>query len=277
MNNTVIRSISGIIFLAIMIGGLLWHPVIFALIMGFAIAVMQYEYLQIATTPKFSFSRFLSIFSGVSLFTTLWLHKGCGIGSEILFFNTIPLAAILIAQLYYNQKDVNDYPTGHMLGSVLYIALPFSLTNFIVFGDGIYYNPAILLGFFVILWSSDVGAYIFGMTFGQKNGHKLFPSVSPKKSWEGFFGGLFSAILAGYFLNYYNVLPFGTLHSIIIALIINIGGVYGDLVESHFKRNFGVKDSGGIMPGHGGLLDRFDGALIAFPLAITYLIIFELI
>lgn len=128
----------------------------------------------------------------------------------------------------------------------------------------------------IILWSSDVGAYIFGMTFGQKHGHKLFPSISPKKSWEGYWGSLFTSLLAGYLLYRFSLLPTGIAHALVIALIINIFGTLGDLAESQLKRHFGVKDAGKIMPGHGGLLDRFDGAILSFPVAIAYLMIFVL-
>ena len=122
-----------------------------------------------------------------------------------------------------------------------------------------------------------VGAYLFGRAFGQKNGHKLFPSVSPKKSWEGYIGSLFVSAVVAFYLAKFDVLPFKMIHSVILALIINVFGTLGDLVESQLKRNFDVKDSGKIMPGHGGLLDRFDGALIAFPMAIAYIYIFGLI
>ena len=113
--------------------------------------------------------------------------------------------------------------------------------------------------------------------FGQKNGHKLFPSISPKKSWEGFFGGLFCALIFAIIIYYTGLIDIALIHTILIALIINLFGVLGDLAESQFKRNFGVKDSGSLMPGHGGLLDRFDGALLSFPVAVMYIKLFSLI
>ena len=115
------------------------------------------------------------------------------------------------------------------------------------------------------------------MSFGQKNGHKLFSSVSPKKSWEGVIGGAFVALLITIFLRYIHWIELPILHSLILTLLIIIFSTYGDLVESKLKRAYGVKDSGNIMPGHGGLLDRFDGALFAIPIALIYLTLFALI
>lgn len=138
------------------------------------------------------------------------------------------------------------------------------------------FSGNLLICFFIIIWASDVGAYCFGTALGQKFGPKLFPSVSPKKSWIGSAGGFICALIAAWVLNEYTTLMnfHSIIHIIAIAAIINIGGAYGDLVESQLKRNFGVKDSGNIMPGHGGMLDRFDSVIIGFPLAIIYLEIF---
>jgi phosphatidate cytidylyltransferase len=135
------------------------------------------------------------------------------------------------------------------------------------------FNGKLLLAFFAIVWGSDVGAYLFGITLGQKYGKKLFPSISPKKSWEGYWGGLLLSLAAGYALYALNFIQYELIHVIIISLIINVTSTFGDLAESQLKRNFGVKDSGKIMPGHGGLLDRFDGALFAFPATVAYIII----
>jgi phosphatidate cytidylyltransferase len=109
------------------------------------------------------------------------------------------------------------------------------------------------------------------MLFGQKGKHKLFPSVSPKKSWEGFFGGLLTAAATGYVLFVTGMLSYGLIHILMISLLIAVFGVFGDLVESMLKRSAGVKDSGRIMPGHGGLLDRFDAALFAIPITLLYM------
>ena len=118
-----------------------------------------------------------------------------------------------------------------------------------------------------------MGAYLFGITLGQKYGKKLFPSISPKKSWIGFWGGVFTSVLVAVVLHNVGLFQLDIIHCIVIAVLLCITGVYGDLIESQWKRHYNVKDSGNIIPGHGGLLDRFDSALIAIPMGVIYLVI----
>jgi phosphatidate cytidylyltransferase len=151
------------------------------------------------------------------------------------------------------------------------------LLNFAVFNSEGEFNGILLLSFFVIIWGSDVGAYLFGMSLGQRYGKKLFPSVSPKKSWIGFWGGLFTAVLVAVLLNIAGIFTFKMIHCIARAVLLCITGVYGDLIESQWKRHYDVKDSGSIIPGHGGLLDRFDSALIAIPIGIIYLVVMNVL
>ncbi|MFA5850796.1 MAG: phosphatidate cytidylyltransferase [Bacteroidales bacterium] len=276
MNNTVIRTISGTIFLAIMIGALLTGPVIFALVMLFSIGLMMVEYMQMSLGKSFKTAQILSVMSGLLLYLFMFMNKGFGMDIKYIYLVSFPVLGIFITLLYEkNVESYNRHP--YLISAFLYAALPFALTNFILFSNTGEYKPLILLSLFIITWSSDVGAYVIGMLFGQKKGHKLFPSISPKKSWEGFFGGLFFALLTGVLLFLLKLTDFPLIHMIAISLIINLFGVLGDLVESQLKRNFGVKDSGKLMPGHGGLLDRFDGALIAFPAAIAYIKLCSLI
>jgi phosphatidate cytidylyltransferase len=127
------------------------------------------------------------------------------------------------------------------------------------------------------VWASDVGAYLFGITLGQKYGNKLFPSISPKKSWIGFWGGVFTAVVVAVLLQKFGILNFSMFHSMILAVLINVASVYGDLIESQWKRHYNVKDSGNLIPGHGGLLDRFDSALVAIPVGVIYLVVTNLL
>lgn len=274
MNNTLIRAVSGIVFLIIMTGGIVLDPVIYFFVMLFAIIVMNKEYISIAFPGKISTPSILTLLTSSLIFTTTYLVAGYEFSPKILYINIIGLIFIYISILYSKRAIKPEGTT--LIGSALYTALPFSLMNITLFDVDYNYNYKILLSFFLIIWASDVGAYIFGMSFGQKNGHKLFPSISPKKSWEGFYGGLVVAMVTSLVLYKLNFLDINLIQSIVLGLIINIFGVFGDLIESLFKRNYGVKDSGKIMPGHGGLLDRFDGALIAFPTALAYLEILKL-
>ena len=276
MNNTVVRTLSGLVFLLIMVGSLLSGPIAYAAVMLFIIAVVMHEYLEISLGNKYRIPRILAILTGLSLFLILFLILEYKSNVKLLLITLVPLVATYVSLIW--EKDPESYKKNQYLGgSVLFTALPFALTTLIVYKENEIFDGTTLLFFFIILWVSDIGAYVFGMLFGQKNGHKLFPSISPKKSWEGFFGGLGSALVFALIIYYTGLSDFNLFHTLIVALIINIASVLGDLAESQFKRNFGVKDSGSLMPGHGGLLDRFDGALTSFPLAIAYIKLLSLL
>ena len=152
---------------------------------------------------------------------------------------------------------------------IFYVAVPFALMNIAAFHEG-EYNFEIIFGCLFILWASDTGAYFAGTFFGKR---KLFERISPKKSWEGFFGGAFLALVFAYGLSRFFE-TFTLTEWLIIALIIIVGGTFGDLVESLFKRSMEIKDSGSSLPGHGGFLDRFDGLLISAPFIVAYIELF---
>ena len=282
MNNTIVRSLSGAIFLIVMTGSLLWNPVVFAVVMLLSVVIMMWEYLTISLGNNFKTGKILSIITGITIFTIFFLSNAYGIADRFQYIIALP-AALLICAFIFEKNDKGEvmgegYERAFFtLTAIIYIAIPFALTNTILFGTDNNYNPNMLLSLFILLWSSDVGAYVFGMTFGQKNGHKLYPKISPKKSWEGFWGGLGVTMVSAIIIDLTGFISIGFIHILVIAGIISMFGVLGDLAESLFKRNFAVKDSGSILPGHGGLLDRFDGALIAFPVAIAYLKFFCLI
>lgn len=161
--------------------------------------------------------------------------------------------------------------------SQMYIALPFSTISVLAFNgtpDGIVQFNAILpLSVFIFLWLNDTGAYCIGSLLGK---HRLFPRISPKKSWEGSIGGAVVVVLAAFAISYL-VENYSPLYSLLsplewigLGLVVVVFGTWGDLVESLFKRTLGIKDSGNILPGHGGMLDRFDSSLMAFPAAVVY-------
>lgn len=290
MNNTVVRSISGTIFLGIVTGSLWWDPVAFALVMLFAILVMTKEFLSISLGNAYKTSRSISLIGVFMLYLLFFLYYHNNIAIKFFWLLTFPYAGMIISILYEKENNISKnkvieknvlkstltenessyLKTGFIMMAPLYIALPFSLTNTILFDSTGFYMPHTLLAMFIILWSCDVGAYVFGISFGQKNGHKLFPSISPKKSWEGFFGGAFAASVSGYIFSIF--IPQLTLVEwIVFSEIIVVFGTYGDLIESLLKRTVNVKDSGTAIPGHGGLLDRFDSMLLAAPLIYIYL------
>jgi CDP-diglyceride synthetase len=249
-----------------------------------------YEFLTISIGEKyrarFIVAKSLTIVAAISLYVNSFLVFGYGYSPKLMLFTIIPIFFVFISNLYV--KGFNIHKNTNIDGeesrsnngyeifpftitSLVYIALPFSMSSLILFKNGSY-DGSLFLSMLIMLWATDVGAYCFGSTLGQKYNHRLFLSISPKKSWEGFWGGLFSSIAVGIILFYVNYLQLNIIQSIVLSIIICIFGVLGDLIESQFKRNYRVKDSGSIMPGHGGMLDRFDGALIAFPMAIIYLL-----
>lgn len=276
MNSLLTRTISGAVFVAVMLAATLWHPGAFGAVFAFVTAVMTAEYLHITLGGRHRIAQALVILESILIFAAAFCVKW-GICGYRAAFLALPVPLVLfIRQLYSrSREDYKDLP--FLLTPICYIAVPFSLTNLFWSGDTDTFDASLLLSLLIMLWSSDVGAYVFGSLFGQKNGHRLFPSVSPKKSWEGFFGGTLSCIGTGIVLQRTGMLDFGYVHSAVLGLLVSGFGTWGDLVESQLKRNFGVKDSGRIMPGHGGLLDRFDGALTAFPAAALYMVLTGLI
>ena len=276
MNNFVKRTLSGVVFAAVMLAALLLNKYIFGVVMIFSLIVMMKEFLKMTCGNNYWFSQILSILAGTTLFVLVFLYKGFNIPGRLVIMAFIPVFVLMINSLYVKDKTRFD-KFSNLYTAVLYIAVPWSLLNFAVFGPDGEFNGVLLLSFFLIIWGSDVGAYIFGITLGQKYGKKLFPSISPKKSWIGFWGGLLTAVIVAVALHYTGVFTFGLVHCIAIAILLNVTGVYGDLIESQWKRHYEVKDSGTIMPGHGGLLDRFDSALIAIPIGIIYLVVMNVL
>ena len=245
----------------------------------FALIVMMKEFLRMTCGSNYRYSQILSIMSGATLFTLTFLYTSHVLPGKLVILAFIPAFILMINSLYVKDKTRFDI-FANLYTAILYIAVPWSLLNFAVLNpDTGVFNGILLLCFFCIIWGSDVGAYIFGISLGQKYGKKLFPSISPKKSWIGFWGGMLTAIGVSLALYYTGLFPlrgdsefYSIIHCVAIAILIDIAGVYGDLIESQWKRHYNVKDSGSLIPGHGGLLDRFDSALIAIPVAIIYLI-----
>ena len=272
MKNLIVRTLSGIGFLAVMIGALLWCRFSFAALMLWIMGMMMFEFFRMTMGTSYKFSQMLAILAAVTLFALTFLYKSYDIPGKMVILSIIPIFIVMIDSLYV--KDKTEFGKfANLYTAILYIAVPMSLTNLAVFDPHGNYDGLLLLCFFAIIWGSDVGAYLFGCTFGQKYGKKLFPEVSPKKSWAGFWGGLILAVAAGAVLHYVGMLHYPLWHCLILAVLMNVTGVYGDLIESQWKRYYAVKDSGSIMPGHGGFLDRLDSALIAIPTGIIYLLV----
>ena len=270
MKNLLTRTLSGAVFLALFLTAMLWHPAAYGVIFMITVFIIMLEYLNITVGSKEKTASILAVITALLAFMLFFFHAGFGLDGKWLLILPVMVTLIATAILFCKESDAYR-TTPFILTSLVYIALPFALTNLIVFTPDGGFNGRVLLAVMIIIWSSDVGAYLSGIAFGQRHGHKLFPSISPKKSWEGYFGGLFLSLAAGWCVGYFSMVDYPWYHCLILALLVNISSTIGDLVESQLKRNFGVKDAGSIMPGHGGLLDRFDGALLAFPVSVLYI------
>ena len=276
MNNFIKRTISGVGFAAIMLAALLTNKYVFGVVMLISLVVMMLEFLHMTCGKNYWFSQILSILAGATLFTLTYLFRGFNFPGKIVILAFIPVFILMINSLYVKDKSRFD-KFSNLYAALVYIAVPWSVLNFAVFNTEGEFSGLMLLCFFAIIWGTDVGAYLFGITLGQRYGKKLFPSISPKKSWIGFWGGMFTAVAVAVILHYIKIFEFDLLHCIIMAVLLCVTGVYGDLIESQWKRHYEVKDSGNIIPGHGGLLDRFDSALIAIPIGIIYLVMINVL
>lgn len=286
MKNLVVRAITGALFVIVMVGGFLWSPlsmiVLFAIITGMTI----WEYTGLVNEKEgVTVNRFITTLAGVYLFLAVAGWR-MGLTSDFIVFipYILTIVYLFISELYLKQQDpINDW--AYTMLSQMYIALPFSLINILAFHVGstdamgypggmmVDYDSLLPLSIFIFLWTNDTGAYCSGSLFGK---HKLFPRISPGKSWEGSIGGgilvLLVAALIGYLANNGDNQHLLNMPQWIgLGLVVVFFGTWGDLVESLFKRTLGIKDSGKILPGHGGMLDRFDSSLLAIPAAVIYL------
>ena len=276
MNGTVKRSIFGVLFLAVMLGGLLFYETLYVILFAFITGVMLFEFYRMTMGESYKDLQRSGIVVGVFIFLAANYYFFSGHLETFVSFSIIGLLYLMVRSII--RKDHTDFlKTGYLYAGLLYIGLPLALSNAVVSHTG-EYSGLLMVAFFCIIWASDVGAYCFGMLFGQKSwSKKMCPSISPKKSWAGFWGGLLMAMLAGAILYWTGLFTFPLWHCLIVSALMHGMGVLGDLFESLWKRAAGIKDSGNLIPGHGGLMDRFDSALFAIPTGYIYLLLFGLV
>lgn len=265
MKNIYIRSLSGAVFIALIIGSVLFGKFAIGAIVSIASFICIQELTNILNTDKNRVSRFASV-TTAAIILTGFAASLTSSNAELIF----PIAAVAFLFPFIYQVVAQKKPSFESAllssASALYVTIPLILLVHSGHLSG-YYYPYLLLGFFLLTWTYDTFAFLFGITIGK---HKLLERVSPKKSIEGVIGGAAMTLLGAWIYSQFND-DISLTHWLIIALIIVVFGTLGDLTESVIKRNFNVKDSGGIMPGHGGLLDRFDGLLFIGPVLYAYL------
>lgn len=265
-NNFIQRTITGFFFAAIIIGSILFSEYGYLAFAAIAIIAGLLEFSRLVEPFDVQINRKYILPTGLSVLAGVYISLKYK--NELIVF----LALLFNSGMWVNElfrKSKNPFHNiAYSVLAIVYIAIPFSLLLYTLFLPGHFY-PNLALFIFFIIWANDTFAYLFGRILGK---HKLFPSISPKKTWEGAVGGALSALVIAYFLSLYqNVIT--EIQFLTMAALIVLLGNYGDLVQSMLKRSLGVKDSGHILPGHGGILDRFDSFLFAAPIATIYLII----
>ena len=268
-NNFIQRAVTGVLFVIVLVGCILYSPLSFGILFTIISALSVHEF---AKSGEVSINKTITALGGAYLF--LALMSFCtqqSVGARVFLPYLGLLLYMMITELYLKKKN----PTGNWAYSMLsqlYVALPFALLNVLAFQNSpetssVTYNPILPLSIFVFIWLSDTGAYCVGSLIGK---HRLFERISPKKSWEGSIGGgIFSIASSLGFAHFFPFMP--GWQWVGLAIVVVIFGTWGDLTESLMKRQLGIKDSGNILPGHGGMLDRFDSALMAIPAAVVYL------
>lgn len=275
MKNLVQRTITGILFVAILVGGILFSPLTFGLLFMLITALSVWEFARLVNQrADVAVNPFITTLGGVYLFLAIYCYCTEATDARIFIPYLLILIYLLVSELYLKHPSpMNNWAYSFM--SQLYVALPFALLCVLAFqrnavesdSSPISFNAILPLSVFIFNWSNDTGAYCTGMLFGR---HRLFERISPKKSWEGSVGGGIISVIVSLVMAHF--FPFlSTLQWVGFALVVVVFGTWGDLVESLLKRQLGIKDSGNILPGHGGMLDRFDSTLLAVPAVVLYL------
>lgn len=272
-----IRTIAGAVYGALVICSVLFSRYLFlALILFMTVALMSEYYNMALGKGKMKLQRALAFATAVTFVVTVFCIRSFGIAHSRVSLTMLPLFAMMFSSLSKTCRA--DFAnTSHLFTALVWFALPMGLSSILVLKGGVF-NGVMLLCFLVIDWMSDIGAYAFGMLLGQKPGSKkLAPEISPKKSWVGFWGGVGMAVATAWALNALGYLEMPLVFALLLGAIMSVAGVAGDLYESMWKRSHSLKDSGNIIPGHGGMMDRLDSVLFAIPAGSIFLALFNLL
>jgi phosphatidate cytidylyltransferase len=267
LKNLVTRSLTGIVFVIVVIGSVMLGSMTFSAFMLMLSMIGLTEYIKLRPNTFDNISdKICILISGISLFLIVFLVQTELLKIEFLNLIFLIFLIIVIRTLILSSKEAIAKISEFVFG-LAYVVLPFVLMTGFYQSDTPTKLPELLIGFFIILWFNDVFAYIVGSLIGKT---KLYEKISPKKTWEGTIGGTILSVLSAYLLSTI-FLSLNLTNWLVIGFLISIFATLGDLTESMFKRQANVKDSGNIMPGHGGILDRFDGLLLAAPAIYVYL------
>lgn len=277
LTNMTVRAFTGVLFVTIMVT-CFFQPVAMVFLFALITCLSLWEYSGLVNNIEdVTINRFISTVAGVYLFLAISAVNSGFVQTNAVFMPyLLTIIYLFVSELYTKNKNAVHDLSYTMLGQ-MYVALPLSMINVLAFRtatDGnIHFYYLLPLSVFIFLWTNDTGAYCVGSLFGK---HKLFPRISPAKSWEGSIGGGFLVLVAAFLVslldqNHGNLSGLNTLQWLGLGLVVTVFGTWGDLVESLIKRTLGIKDSGTILPGHGGMLDRFDSSLLAIPASAVYI------
>ena len=268
-SNFLQRTITGLIYVTAVVGCIMLSNISFFILLFAVNFLCLKEFYELVLPDKSWLEKYLGIIAGSVMFVMFSITFSAHL-SLAWYYNLIPIFLIIfIIKLYENTHTEFSTLAFQVLG-IIYITLPIVMLSKTAFFDSVEYSAGLPMGFFLLLWASDTGAYLAGKNFGK---HKLFERVSPKKTWEGFAGGLLFSLAVAYTISFRPSFDDITkIDWLIIAILVTVFGTFGDLFESLLKRNLHIKDSGTILPGHGGMLDRFDGLFLAVPAMFFYLL-----
>ena len=267
-NNLTQRIITGLLGSALIIFGIVYSEWAYFAIFFFICLASIWEFYGLTGLDGMIPQKTFGTICGMIIFCLSIFIEQKSISYRYYFLIFPLLSCVYLIKLYKFERKPFTNIAFTFLG-ILYVAIPFALLNIAAFEYGAY-NYQIMVGCLFILWASDTGAYFAGTRFGKR---KLFERISPKKSWEGAIGGALLAFIFAFVIAHY-FLTLAVWQWMCVTVIIIVGGVFGDLVESLLKRSIEIKDSGDSLPGHGGFLDRFDGLLISAPFIVAFLEIF---
>ncbi len=269
MKTLITRTITGFVFVLAIVGSVIWEPLAFGLIFLAILILGLIEFYRLPVSKGLKPQIYTGIFTGSALFILSILTVNGIVPLWSLLF-VLPLFPVFLIVALFRKENDPLLSALYSIAGIIYIAFPLSLLNFFLDPDlsGMPHHPQILLGFFFLVWINDIFAYLSGMLMGR---HKLFERISPKKTIEGSIGGFIFSLAFAYIISIFFT-DLGAINWMIMAGIIVIFGIFGDLSESMMKRHFEVKDSGTFLPGHGGILDRFDAMFFSAPAVYCFLI-----
>nr|WP_321450222.1 phosphatidate cytidylyltransferase [uncultured Carboxylicivirga sp.] len=268
MNNFIKRTLTGILFVVMVVGSILYHPILFFLVCVAVAVVGMLELKRLLERKYDKINLLVSLLLGLTFQLLVFLDT-MDLLKQSWYVVLMPIIWIpFVGELFKGGENPFQRIALTLLVPI-YVSLPLSFLYLTGWVDG-EFNGYYLLGFFAMVWCNDTGAYLVGVSIGK---HKLFERISPKKTWEGFIGGVFFTFVAAYVI--YRLTGLASLPVWLGAgVIISFFGTMGDLIESMLKRNVDIKDSGNILPGHGGILDRFDAVLFAAPMVFALFVLF---